>query len=188
MKRLTLLLIPLRLFMITAIASLFICFGIESTAAEMAPENGSGVIYFSGASRSVQPGPGAVYISGSVYPILPEAYAIFTITNEYRTAAGIAPLTWSDALADAAILRVQECRQVFSHMRPDGSPWWTLNAAIMYGENIAVNYFDAQTLVQVWMSSPQHKENILNPRYHTLGTALYKAENGYWYWAQEFGL
>jgi len=179
-------LILFRPFMLTAAVSLFFCFGIKSTAAETPPE--TGVFFYAGTSRSVHPGPGLVYISGSVYPIQPEAYEIFLITNEYRAAAGITPLVWSDALADAAALRTKECIQVFSHLRPDGSPWWTLNRNIMYGENIAMNYFDPQELVKVWMESTAHKENILDPRFRTLGTALYKADNGYWYWAQEFGL
>ena len=56
----------------------------------------------------------------------------------------------------------------------------------MYGENLAKNYFNAAAVVQAWMASPTHAANILGNS-STIGVAAYIADNGTWYWAQEFG-
>lgn len=115
------------------------------------------------------------------------AQAALALVNEQRAAAGEAPLTWSQGLANAAMVRASECERSFSHTRPDGTDWWTVNSDLMYGENLAYNYYDAGSVVSAWMASPGHKANILNAGYATVGIAVYQTSNGAWYWAEEFG-
>lgn len=107
--------------------------------------------------------------------------------NAERTANGLTPLTWNTGLEQAAEVRAQECLTDFSHTRPDGSDWWTVNSDLMYGENLAYNYDDAKSLVDAWMASPDHRANILNGEYQTVGIAGHADSNGDYYWAQEFG-
>ena len=61
------------------------------------------------------------------------------------------------------------------------------NSQIMYGENLAHNYYNANSVVDAWMASPTHRANIETASYTKMGVAAYKAANGQWYWAQEFG-
>ncbi|MCR5369849.1 MAG: CAP domain-containing protein [Clostridium sp.] len=116
-----------------------------------------------------------------------EAQATLALVNNQRAAGGLGGLTWNDALANAAQVRAQECKDKFSHQRPNGTDWWTVDSSIMFGENLAKNYFDANTVVQAWMDSPSHRENIMNGKFMTVGVAAYQAPDGSWYWAQAFG-
>lgn len=109
------------------------------------------------------------------------------LVNEQRAAAGEAPLAWNQGLANAAVVRAAECEKSFSHTRPDGTEWWTVDSSLMYGENLASGYYDADSVVSAWMTSPGHKANILNAGYATVGIAVYQTLNGTWYWAEEFG-
>ena len=85
------------------------------------------------------------------------------------------------------MVRAAECEKSFSHTRPDGTEWWTVDSSLMYGENLASGYYDADSVVSAWMTSPGHKANILNAGYATVGIAVYQTLNGTWYWAEEFG-
>lgn len=109
---------------------------------------------------------------------------VFNLTNQERIKAGLAPFTWSDALADVAAAHCQDMseRQFFDHVNPDGlSPFDRMAAAgINYGwaaENIAMRYPSPQDVVDGWMNSPGHRANILNEHLTTLGVGYYK---GYW--------
>lgn len=110
-----------------------------------------------------------------------EEYELFILINEARAANGLAPLSWSGSLADCAYVRASEASEVFSHTRPDGSDWWTVNPDIMYGENLADGQTNAQWVFDDWMNSPTHRDNILGD-YTTYGSA--RVGNT---WAQEFG-
>lgn len=115
-----------------------------------------------------------------------EAEEVFAQVNQARIDIGLSELVWSEELAAAAEVRAQEIHQSFSHTRPDGSPWWTANSEIIYGENIAKGYQTADSVVTAWMESSDHKENILYSGFQTIGIAVYNVD-GKWYWAQEFG-
>lgn len=109
-------------------------------------------------------------------------YELFILVNNERAANGLNPLSWSGGLADCASVRANEASTCFSHTRPDGSDWYTVNPSIMYGENLAAGQDNAQWVFNDWMASPSHRENILNPGYTTYGSA--RVGNT---WAQEFG-
>ncbi len=53
------------------------------------------------------------------------------------------------------------------------------------GENIAKNYFSAQSVMNGWMNSSGHKANILNPSFGKIGVG-YVNINGTTYWTQMF--
>lgn len=110
----------------------------------------------------------------------------YDLVNAHRANAGLAGLTRSAALEDCARVRAEEITRLFSHTRPSGAAWWTVNTAIQYGENLAKLYNDANSVVAAWMASPTHAANILAGDFRTLGMAIYQSGNN-WYWAQEFG-
>lgn len=115
-----------------------------------------------------------------------EVGAVFDKVNLVRTQAGLEELVWCDELAKAADVRAKEIQEAFSHIRPDGSEWWTVNREIIYGENLAKGYQDAESVMNAWMESSEHKDNILYSGFQTIGIAVFEHE-GKWYWAQEFG-
>ncbi|MCM1174821.1 MAG: CAP domain-containing protein [Blautia sp.] len=115
-----------------------------------------------------------------------KAGEVFVQVNQARTDIGLSELIWSDELAAAAEVRAREIHRSFSHTRPDGSPWWTADSEIIYGENIAKGYQTADSVVTAWMESSEHKDNILYSGFESIGIAVYHVD-GKWYWAQEFG-
>ena len=117
---------------------------------------------------------------------LNEAAATLALVNAQRANAGLGALTWNENLVQAAMVRAKECESHFSHTRPDGRDWYTVNSQIMYGENLAYLYYNASAAVQAWMDSPTHRQNILG-NFNTMGVAVHQTAGGEWYWAQEFG-
>lgn len=116
------------------------------------------------------------------------AYDVFDEVNDVRAENGLEPLTWDDELTACAGVRAKELRKKFSHTRPDGRGWYTVNPDIMFGENLLYTPYDltAEQLVQLWMDSPTHRELILKGSYETAGVYCYN-KGGKDYWAFEFG-
>lgn len=100
----------------------------------------------------------------------------FEIINKYREANNVAPLVWSPQLESCAEVRAEECATNWSHTRPNGKPWYTVNEQIMYGENLAKNYSTSNELVAAWMASPAHNENLLWADFRYIAIVEY---NGY---------
>ncbi len=113
--------------------------------------------------------------------------AVFNIMNQQRVARGLGELAWSEKLKDAAQVRADEIVTNFSHTRPDGSAFWTVDSTVQYGENLAKMYQSADSVYTAWMNSPTHAANIMEASYKSVGIAICQAGDGSWYWAQEFG-
>ena len=119
---------------------------------------------------------------------------VVELVNKERVKAGLNELTLHYELRLAAQVRAEECVKVFSHTRPDGTLFTTAiteaGAPSGYnGENVASGYTSAQHVVKGWMSSPGHRDNILNPRFNMIGVGLMKNKgNGYggYSWCQLF--
>ena len=99
-------------------------------------------------------------------------YVTYKAINDYRVENGFNELIWSDELADCAAVRAEECSRVWSHTRPNGEAWYTVNPQIMFGENLARG-FSADTVIQGWKDSPTHNENLLYPDFKYIGLAEY---------------
>lgn len=107
--------------------------------------------------------------------------------NDIRVANGLNALRYDASLEATATVRANELNVRFSHTRPDGSDWYTVNPDLMYGENLADGYNTADAVVNAWMASPEHKANILKPDFTTVAVSSV-VKNGKTYWAQEFGM
>lgn len=125
--------------------------------------------------------------SGASTSLRSEAMRAFNLVNSQRSANGLPALVWDNNLESASAVRAQECSMSFSHTRPNGSAWYTVNSRIMGGENLAYGYYDASSAVNAWMDSPTHRENILWPEFTKVAISVYAADDGTYYWAQEFG-
>lgn len=119
-------------------------------------------------------------------PEVTMAVSIYNAVNAERAKLGLAPLAWDVELVATANVRAAECSRVFSHTRPDGTPWYTVNAKIMMGENLAYGFNDTNSLMRSWMNSPTHRANIVDASFVRVGISVYKV-NGKLYFAQEFG-
>ena len=115
------------------------------------------------------------------------AKEVFEILNKQRKEAGLYELIWSEELKNAAKVRATEIEVLFSHSRPDGTEWWTVNSILMYGENLAKNFNSAKSVMEAWNASPTHKANVMDASFKTVGIAIFCGSDGEWYWAQEFG-
>lgn len=107
--------------------------------------------------------------------------------NDIRVANGLNALRYDASLEATAAVRANELTVRFSHTRPDGSDWYTVNPDLMYGENLADGYNTADAVVNAWMASPEHKANILKLDFTTVAVSTV-VKNGKTYWAQEFGM
>jgi uncharacterized protein YkwD len=118
--------------------------------------------------------------------------AILSLVNEQRATAGCTPLTASSSLDGLAQAFSDEmaARGFFDHTDPDGDdPWDRAEArgiTDLGGENIARGQATAQTVMDAWMDSPGHRENILDCEYTTLGVGIDFGAGGPW-WTQDFG-
>lgn len=120
---------------------------------------------------------------------------VFRLVNIERTSAGLRPLTLDTKLCTAAQKRAAEIstQTEIEHTRPDGSECFTvldeMNIPYYYaGENIAGGYLTPEAVVQGWMDSQGHRENILDPYYNKIGIGFCKKENSkyQYYWSQFF--
>lgn len=105
---------------------------------------------------------------------------VFELVNDVRAERGLPPFQWDEKLARSARKHSQDMvdRSFFSHTNPDGeSPFDRMReAGISYraaAENIAAGQPDAASVLDSWMNSPGHKQNILgNYRYLGVGVAF----------------
>ncbi len=104
---------------------------------------------------------------------------LLTLTNQARADAGVAPLVLNDKLNYAASLKAQHMltNDYFAHTAPDGTkPWYFIKQAgytyTAAGENLAMDFTQAETVFDAFMNSPSHKKNILNDKYSEMGVAV----------------
>lgn len=114
------------------------------------------------------------------------AVGAFLMMNEIRKANGLNMLSWNDDLGPATLTRAQEATILWSHTRPDGSDWYTVNPSLCYGENLASGYTTVKNAVNAWMASPEHKANILSSEFTSGNIQIVENSDGTWYWAEEF--
>lgn len=110
----------------------------------------------------------------------------FDMINAIRVQNGLNALEWDTELYSCTNIRAEEASRYWSHTRPDGSSWYTVNPSIFHGENLAYGYKTASSVVDGWMNSTGHRENILNSRYTRGSLSLYKSDSN-WYWCFGFG-
>lgn len=104
---------------------------------------------------------------------------LLTLTNAKRQEAGEQPLALNGELSQAAALKAADmfAKNYWAHTSPDGKlPWdFILAAGYKYtiaGENLAKNFNDSKGVVDAWMASPSHRENMLKAGYRDIGFAV----------------
>jgi uncharacterized protein YkwD len=117
--------------------------------------------------------------------------------NVERAKESLDPLSWCPALARSATAHSVDMslNNYFEHESLDGREISDRAKAQGYdyrtvGENIAVGQRDVAEVMEGWMNSPGHRENILRPQFTHLGSGVatgdYKGFQSI-YWTQNFG-
>ncbi len=114
-----------------------------------------------------------------------DSYEVLNQVNVQRAEAGLSALTMDEELLNAAMLRAAELSILFDHTRPTGNDCYTASNK-MSGENIACGQRSASEVMNSWMDSPDHRENILRQSFKSVGIGCFKV-GGVYYWVQCFG-
>ena len=115
---------------------------------------------------------------------------VLQLVNQERAAAGLSPVVMDPILTAHAMQRAAEIAVYYSHTRPNGNSWTTaLDPQYDYaarGENIAIGYASARSVMTAWMGSEGHKANILYGNFAALGVGCFYQDDGSICWVQLF--
>lgn len=115
---------------------------------------------------------------------------VVDLTNQEREKEGLAPLEIDTELSEVARAKSQDMQEnnYFDHNSPNyGSPFDMMQSfGIDYntaGENIAQGQQSPEEVVDAWMNSQGHRENIMNGDFTHIGIGHVEDGN---YWTQMF--
>lgn len=116
---------------------------------------------------------------------------VIRIVNEERAKQGLQPLKKNNDLCKVAGIRATETTSLFSHTRPNGESCFTIlkeyNISYMtVGENIAAGQQTPAEVMNAWMNSQGHRENIMNSSFGQIGVGVVKGGSYGIYWVQMF--
>jgi uncharacterized protein YkwD len=117
--------------------------------------------------------------------------AVNTLVSSARRAHGCKPLTLNSKLSKAAQKHANDMsrNEYFSHTSLDGTTWSKRIKKAGYnhpgGENLAMGFPTALSVVQAWLSSPGHRRHILDCNFKKVGVGYAGLDGGYW--VQDFG-
>lgn len=104
---------------------------------------------------------------------------LYQLTNDERQKNNLQQLTYNDELSQAAYKKAQNMfeKNYWAHYAPDGTTPWNFILASGYqyefaGENLAKNFLFSQNVVDAWMNSPTHRENVLRREFTDVGFAV----------------
>ncbi len=106
---------------------------------------------------------------------------VISLANVARAEGGLSILTENSLLARAAQSKANDmlAKQYFSHNTPSGETPWTFIKAVGYsyvtaGENLAIDFSEAESIQTAWMNSPGHRANIMNTSFQEIGIGIAK--------------
>lgn len=107
------------------------------------------------------------------------------LTNQKRLQNGLGVLTVNEKLNQAALAKANDmfANQYWAHTSPSGvDPWHFFNKSgygfLYAGENLARDFAQSSGVLEAWMNSKSHRENILNSRYKEVGFAVVNGKYG----------
>jgi uncharacterized protein YkwD len=126
---------------------------------------------------------------------------IIVMTNQERANHGLPPLLKDDRLMAAAEGHSLDMalNDFYDYTGSDGSlprergsrqgyNWWTYGENLAAGEGLCREQ-DQSLVMQAWMNSPSHRDNILDPDFEDIGVGfVYDPQSTYiCYWTVDFG-
>lgn len=104
---------------------------------------------------------------------------LLKFTNIKRVENGLPPLTENVQLAEAASMKADDmfAKDYWAHNGPDGTTPWVFikNSGYEYvyaGENLARGFVNSEDIVNAWMASPSHRENLLSENFKEVGFSV----------------
>jgi hypothetical protein len=118
--------------------------------------------------------PGVLGYSSDITP-----EKIVALTNAEREKLGLSQLQVSPLLSEAAERKAADmfAFDYWAHISPSGRTPWSFFKEVGYsytvaGENLAKDFSNPDSVVQAWMKSPTHKDNIVDGRFSDIGVAV----------------
>lgn len=112
------------------------------------------------------------------------AAKILSVVNLERQSKNLKPLILDSQLTLAANAKLADMitQGYFAHTTESVNPWQFIDASgfqyLHAGENLARDFIDEYDLVQGWLASPPHRENLLSSQYTHTGIAVSEASQG----------
>lgn len=104
---------------------------------------------------------------------------LLLLTNKKREEIGLNSLKINQELSLAATQKAKDMftYNYWAHNNPQGkTPWdFILSSHYKYiyaGENLAKDFANSDGVVEAWMKSPSHRENMLQEKYEDIGFAV----------------
>lgn len=104
---------------------------------------------------------------------------LLSFTNQKRQEQGTSALLLNAELSQAAAAKASDMfsKDYWAHNAPDGTTPWVYFQNVGYryvyaGENLAKDFNDSTGVVDAWMASSSHRENMLSGKYDEVGFAV----------------
>jgi len=124
--------------------------------------------------------PGVLGYSSEITP-----ERIIELTNEERIKGNLSALKTNSLLNEAARRKAGDmfAFDYWAHRSPSGRTPWSFLKEVNYdyrvaGENLARDFSDPDSVVEAWMKSPTHRENIMNSKFKEIGVAVVEGTLG----------
>lgn len=112
---------------------------------------------------------------------------LLDLINEERVRAGRPKIKYSYDLDSYANIRAKELVKDFSHIRPDGTEFYS-GTPYKSGvaEDIAAGYSNAENLFKSWKENPEYIKSITKPEYDKVAFGYFRDESNKhkYYWVQ----
>ena len=113
------------------------------------------------------------------------AREIFNELNAFRQENGLNALNWNSAIKVNSDVRAIEIGTYFSHTRPNGGKFNSINNSCS-GENIAAEFTSASSVMEGWKNSAGHRANMLYAGFTSCAVSVfvYYDVNEYGYYSR----
>ena len=103
--------------------------------------------------------------------------SIFAAINVYRANGHLKPIERNQSLDFCADCRSKEASYSFSHIRMNGTYWFTVAPAYYKAELMATDYATAQATVDGWMQTATGRQYLLSEDLMSIGISVYKVDD-----------
>ena len=104
---------------------------------------------------------------------------IIELSNSAREQLNRKPLNTNTKLMNAAQMKAEDMakQKYFAHTAPDGTVAWDYFKKVGYayevaGENLAITNETADAVINGWLNSPTHRDNLLSKQYTDFGIGM----------------
>lgn len=117
-------------------------------------------------------GTSCIYINGEI----DSSYGsdIITALNKARVDLGYPPLTEKTGLDTCADRRTREISSYLAHMRPNGTPFYSLAPDYFKAEMLAIDGAKAEETIDAWIRDPNSRSLVFTTKFTSVGAACFK--------------